>query len=57
VLLVIAHEGHVISSGGFHAVDPFAHIIGEFAAAALGGALLFAAVFVIRNRISWRGNP
>jgi hypothetical protein len=57
MLPVIAHEMHDISMGHFHAVDPFSHIMIEFAGATSGGALLFAAVSAIRNRIERRGTP
>jgi hypothetical protein len=57
VMLVIAHEIHDISLGALHAVDPFAHIMSEFAGAAVGGALLFAAAALIRNWIMRQGCP
>jgi hypothetical protein len=57
MMLVIAHEMHDISLGQFHAVDPFSHIMIEFAGATSSGALLFATVSAIRNRIVRRGTP
>jgi hypothetical protein len=57
MMLVIAHEMYDIALGCFHAVDPFSHIMTEFAGATSGGALLLAAVSAIRNPIVGRGNP
>ena len=52
ILLVVAHEAYVIFSGRFHNVDPFVHIITEMAILGSGLALVFAAVAVIRNRLT-----
>jgi hypothetical protein len=50
--LVIAHVMYDLFFRVSYASDPFARIVIEFAAAAFGGALLFASVSAIHNRIA-----
>jgi hypothetical protein len=51
LMLVVLHEAYVIISGQFNDVDPFTHIMMEMIICAIGGALLFAAIAEIRNRL------
>ena len=50
IVLVAAHEVFDVLSDDFTASEPFGHIMNEFLAAGLGGALVFAAVSSILNR-------
>jgi uncharacterized membrane protein len=49
ILLVVAHEAHIIVTGRFHNVDPLGHILTEMGILGSGMALVFAAVAVIHN--------
>ncbi|GEO13245.1 hypothetical protein MAE02_09410 [Microvirga aerophila] len=53
LMLVVVHEAFVIFSGDFNDVDPFTHIMVEMIILAIVGALAFAAIAEIRNRL-WR---
>jgi hypothetical protein len=52
VLVVVAHEAYDICLGYVHNVDPMVHIISEFSAAGLLGAVLFVVVSRVRNWIA-----
>jgi hypothetical protein len=54
LMLVVLHEAYVIISGQFNDVDPFTHIMMEMIICAIGGALLFAVIAEIRNRLKRR---
>jgi hypothetical protein len=50
--LVVTHVMYDLFFRVSYASDPFARIVIEFAGAAFGGALLFASVSAIHNRIA-----
>jgi len=49
LMLVVLHEAYVIFWGQFNDVDPFTHIMMEMIFFSVSGALLFAAVALVRN--------
>jgi hypothetical protein len=50
-MAVIAHEVHTVFVGRCPSIDPFVHIVTELAMFAPGGAILFADLADIRNRL------